>query len=130
MIKQPEPETFLQNLPTGFGVSQHHLLFGFGPGHAMQERNDMPPVKRAHLSVPDPAVEKEEKDFKEYLNPASLEILEGCKVEPGLADARPGEFFQFLRQGYFCVDSRTSRPGRLVFNRTVTLKDTWAKESA
>ena len=62
------------------------------------------------LSVPDPAAEKEEKDFKEYLNPASLEILKGCKVEPGLAAARPGELFQFLRQGYFCVDS-DSTPG-------------------
>jgi glutaminyl-tRNA synthetase len=78
------------------------------------------------LSVPDPAGEKEEKDFKEYLNPASLEILEHCKVEPGLAEAKSGEFFQFLRQGYFCVDpdSTAEMP---VFNRSVTLRDSWAK---
>ena len=78
------------------------------------------------LSVADPAEEKEEKDFKEYLNPDSLEILKGCKVEPGLAAAKPGEFFQFLRQGYFCLDS-DSTPEALVFNRSVTLRDSWAK---
>jgi len=78
------------------------------------------------LSVPDPAAEKEEKDFKEYLNPASLEILKGCKIEPGLAAAGPGQFFQFLRQGYFCVDA-DSTPELPVFNRSVTLRDSWAK---
>lgn len=78
------------------------------------------------LSVPDPAAEKEEKDFKEYLNPNSLEILKGCNVEPGLGAAKAGEFFQFLRQGFFCVDpdSTESLP---VFNRSVTLRDSWAK---
>ncbi len=78
------------------------------------------------LSVPDPAAEKEEKDFKEYLNPDSLEIVKGCKVEPSLAAARPGQFFQFLRQGYFCVDP-DSTPSLPVFNRSVTLRDSWAK---
>ena len=78
------------------------------------------------LSVPDPAAEKEEGDFKEYLNPASLEILKGCKVEPSLAAARPGQFFQFLRQGYFCVDA-DSTPEKPVFNRSVTLRDSWAR---
>ena len=78
------------------------------------------------LSVPDPAAEKEEKDFKEYLNPDSLEILKGCKVEPSLAQARPGDFFQLLRQGYFCVDP-DSTPELPVFNRSVTLRDTWAR---
>ena len=59
-------------------------------------------------------------------NSYPLEILKGCKVEPSLAEARPGEFFQFLRQGYFCVDpdSTESLP---VFNRSVTLRDSWAK---
>jgi glutaminyl-tRNA synthetase len=60
------------------------------------------------------------------LNPASLEIVRGSKVEPALAHAAPSERFQFERQGYFSVDP-DSRPGALVFNRTVTLKDTWAK---
>jgi glutaminyl-tRNA synthetase len=78
------------------------------------------------LAVPDPAAEKEEKDFKEYLNPNSLEILKGCKVERSLADARPGERFQFLRQGYFCVDA-DSTPELPVFNRSVTLRDSWAR---
>ena len=78
------------------------------------------------LSVPDPAAEKEEKDFKEYLNPDSLEILKDGKVERSLAEAKPGEYFQFLRQGYFSADP-DSTPERPVFNRSVTLRDTWAK---
>ena len=60
------------------------------------------------------------------LNPASLEVVRGCKVEPALAQATPATRFQFERQGYFCVDP-DSRPGAPVFNRTVTLKDTWAR---
>jgi glutaminyl-tRNA synthetase len=60
------------------------------------------------------------------LNPHSLEVLRACKVEPRLASAEPGSRFQFERQGYFCVDP-DSTPGRPVFNRTVTLKDSWAK---
>lgn len=65
-------------------------------------------------------------NFLDDLNPASLEVLTNCKVEPGLAAARPGDRFQFERLGYFCVDP-DSRPGRPVFNRTVPLRDTWAK---
>ncbi len=65
-------------------------------------------------------------DFLEYLNPASLETLSGCKVEPGLAAAPPGYRCQFERLGYFCVDP-DSAGGRLVFNRTVSLRDTWAR---
>ena len=61
------------------------------------------------------------------LNPRSLEVLEGCKVEPSLAEAEPGSRYQFLRQGYFCVDSVDSRPGALVFNRTVGLRESWAR---
>jgi glutaminyl-tRNA synthetase len=78
------------------------------------------------LSVPDPSAEKGENDFKEYLNPASLEILKGCKVERSLAEAKPGDFFQFLRQGYFCVDA-DSTPEMPVFNRSVSLRDSWTK---
>jgi glutaminyl-tRNA synthetase len=65
-------------------------------------------------------------DFRDNLNPDSLEVLKDVKVEPSLAGARPGSRFQFLRQGYFCVDP-DPREGKLVFNRTVTLRDTWAK---
>ena len=65
-------------------------------------------------------------DFKDALNPASLETLTGCRVEPCLAGAPPGSRYQFERQGYFCVDP-DSTGDRLVINRTVTLRDTWAK---
>ena len=66
-------------------------------------------------------------EWKSVLNPKSLEVLKGCRVEPALAGVKAGERFQFERQGYFCVDSSDSAPGRLVFNRTVSLRDTWAK---
>ena len=65
------------------------------------------------------------KDFLECLNPGSLEVLTGCKVEAGLSDAQPSDSFQFLRQGYFCADSKDSKPGHLVFNRSVSLKDSF-----
>jgi glutaminyl-tRNA synthetase len=67
-----------------------------------------------------------DKTFKDFINPDSLEVLNGCKLEPSLSKAAPGDFFQFERLGYFCVD-KTSGPDGLIFNRTVTLKDTWAK---
>jgi glutaminyl-tRNA synthetase len=68
-------------------------------------------------------------DFTEYLNPKSLEILRSCRLEPSLANAAPGSRFQFERLGYFCVDDRDSSDTALVFNRTVTLRDSWAKIS-
>jgi len=81
-----------------------------------------------HLfSVPNPADPKEGADFVSLLNPASLETLHACQMEPSLATAAPGTHFQFLRLGYFCMDAGDSGPDRLVFNRTVTLRDTWAK---
>lgn len=67
--------------------------------------------------------EPESDEFMDYLNPDSLTVLTGCKLERALGDAKPGESFQFMRQGYFCVDNRDSAPGRLVFNRSVSLKD-------
>lgn len=75
----------------------------------------------------DPDDLAEGEDYKTYLNPDSLQVLRGCKAEPSLAAAQPGERFQFERLGYFCVDSRDSRLGAPVFNRTVSLRDTWAK---
>ncbi len=78
------------------------------------------------FSVPNPLDAGEGKTYLDYLNPDSLQVLRGCKLEPSLAEARPGERFQFERKGYFCVDP-DSAPGRLVFNRTVTLRDSWAK---
>jgi glutaminyl-tRNA synthetase len=65
-------------------------------------------------------------NFKDYLNPKSLQALTACKMEPCLADASPGDRFQFLRQGYFCVDPDSTEDNP-VFNRTVSLRDTWAK---
>ena len=68
-----------------------------------------------------------DKDFLECLNPDSLEVLTGCKLEASLADAQPADRFQFLRLGYFCADSKDSKPGALVFNRAVSLKDGFKK---
>lgn len=73
--------------------------------------------------------EEEDGDYLENLNPESLEILKDCKLEPSLLGTAPGTTFQFLRLGYFCADP-DSTPERPVFNRTVTLRDTWAKISA
>ncbi len=67
-------------------------------------------------------------DFLELLNPASLKVLTGCKVEAGLKTAKPGESFQFMRQGYFCVDNKDSAEDHLVFNRSVSLKDGFKKK--
>jgi glutaminyl-tRNA synthetase len=72
--------------------------------------------------------ETEGKDFLEEINPASLEIVRGCRVEPSLRDAKPGDVVQFERLGYFCVDAE-SKPGALVFNRTIGLRDSWAKQA-
>jgi glutaminyl-tRNA synthetase len=69
---------------------------------------------------------EEGSDFTANLNPNSLEVLSSCRVEPGLANAAPGDRFQFLRLGYFCVDPDSSE-GALIFNRTASLRDTWAK---
>ena len=81
-----------------------------------------------HLFVkPNPDAVEEGEDFKTYLNPDSLEALTFCRVEPSLADAAPGNRYQFLRLGYFCVDTKDSNTEKIVFNRTVTLRDTWAK---
>ncbi|MCZ6444869.1 MAG: glutamine--tRNA ligase/YqeY domain fusion protein [Planctomycetota bacterium] len=78
------------------------------------------------FTVPDPTGDKSGKDYREFLNPDSLEVVSDCKVEPSLGKAQPGDRFQFERLGYFCID-RDSSDGRLVINRTVTLRDSWAK---
>jgi len=80
-----------------------------------------------HLFTRADPEEDEGGDFTVHLNPDSLRALKGCKVEPSLAAAVPGARFQFLRHGYFCVDTVDSRPGAPVFNRTVSLRDSWAK---
>ncbi len=78
------------------------------------------------FEVSDPSGDKE-KEFTDFINPESLKVLDNCKLEPGLSNAEVGDNFQFERLGYFCVDSKYSEKGKPVFNRTVTLRDTWAK---
>ena len=73
---------------------------------------------------PDPGAAE---DFRQLLNPASLQVVSGCKLEPSLSAAVPGNRYQFERQGYFCVDPDSTSAGKLIFNRTVTLKDSWTK---
>ena len=78
------------------------------------------------LTVEDPASEKD-KEYQDLINPQSLEIISNAKLEPFVKSSKPGDRFQFERQGYFCVDIKHTTKEKLVFNRTVTLKDTWAK---
>jgi len=77
------------------------------------------------FKVEDPS--NEEHDFKEYINPDSLQIISTAYAEPSLKNAKFDERYQFLRKGYFCLDKESSEE-KMIFNRTVTLKDTWAKE--
>ena len=79
------------------------------------------------FTVRDPASVAEGVDWKATLNPKSLEVITGAKLEPALASAAPESRWQFERLGYFCADRRDSKPGALVFNRTVTLRDEWAR---
>ncbi|MEO1904353.1 MAG: glutamine--tRNA ligase, partial [Methylococcales bacterium] len=74
------------------------------------------------FNVPQP---ESEDDFTTALNPNSLQVITGAKVENSLSDPSADEQYQFERIGYFCVDSKDSQPNQLVFNRTVTLRDTW-----
>jgi glutaminyl-tRNA synthetase len=79
------------------------------------------------FTAENPGDAEEGSDFKSSLNPNSLDILSACQAEPSLKGAEPGRRYQFMRQGYFCVDTADSVPDALVFNRTATLRDTWAK---
>jgi glutaminyl-tRNA synthetase len=97
--------------------------------HWVSARHAVPGEVRLYEHLfcrPDPGAEK---DLLEDLNPGSLEVVTGCKLEPALAETASGSTVQFERMGYFCADP-DSKPGRLVFNRTVTLKDTWARVQA
>lgn len=76
---------------------------------------------------PNPIGAKEDDNYKAFINPNSLEIKKNCYLEPSLKDAKPEDRFQFERIGYFCVDRYDSKPNHLIFNRTTTLRDTWAK---
>ena len=100
-----------------------------GTIHWVSELNHVKAEVRLYdrlFTVEDPEADKE-KDFKEFINPDSLVVLKNCLLEKSLEASSPGSQYQFERQGYFCVDSVDSKPENLVFNRTVPLRDTWAK---
>ncbi|MED6326058.1 MAG: glutamine--tRNA ligase, partial [Verrucomicrobiota bacterium] len=82
------------------------------------------------FTVEDPSREEDGETFIDHLNPDSLKVIREAKLEPGLADTEPGTLYQFERLGYFCADAKDSQPGKPVFNRTVTLRDAWAKQQA
>ncbi len=101
-----------------------------GTLHWVSAAQSIPATVRlySHLFTKENPLETDEGgDFTDYLNPDSLETLTSCRVEPSLADAVPGTSCQFMRQGYFCLDPVDSTDDALVFNRTVPLRDTWAK---
>jgi len=78
------------------------------------------------FTVPDPEARGDGEDWKSFINPDSLKVVQGCLAEPSLLDAKPGDKVQFERTGYFCMDP-DSRDGMPVFNRAVPLRDSWAK---
>jgi glutaminyl-tRNA synthetase len=98
--------------------------------HWVSAEHSLPAEVRLYESLftkRNPMAVDEGKEFTDYLNTASVNMVGGCRVEPSLGLAEPGARFQFERLGYFCLDTVDSGPGNLVFNRTVTLRDTWAK---
>ena len=103
-----------------------------GTIHWVSEAHALPAEVRLYAPLfdqEDPGSIASAEDLASVTNPESLQTLTGCRVEPSLADAAPGARYQFERQGYFCLDPDTE-PGKLVFNRTVGLKDAWARSQA
>ena len=118
-----DPATRGGNAPDGRKVK--------GTLHWVSEKHSLAAEIRLYdrlLSVPFPG--SGDTDFLKQMNPESLVVLPNARVEPSLAQAQPESRFQFERQGYFCADRRECKSGKPVFNRTVTLKDSWAKENA
>lgn len=104
-----------------------------GTSHWVSARHAVPAEVRLYdrlFNKPDPTDVPEGQDFKQNLNQDSLKVNAGAMLEPSLESAEPGSRYQFERLGYFCVDTVDSKPGKPVWNRTVTLKDTWAKLEA
>jgi len=117
-----DPETRGGNAPDGRKVKA--TLHWVSAEHALQAEVRI----YNHLFVKEnPADVKDGEDFTDYINPDSLEILDNCRLEPSLADIEPEDICQFERLGYFCADRYDCTKERLVFNRTVTLRDTWAR---
>jgi glutaminyl-tRNA synthetase len=117
-----DPETRGGSSPDGRKVK--------GTLHWVSEKHSVEAEIRLYdrlFSVPFPG--EQGADYMTQINPKSLEILKNTRVEASLLKAAPESRFQFERQGYFCVDRKDSKPGHLVMNRTVTLKDSWAKEN-
>lgn len=117
-----DPETRGGNAPDGRKVKG--TIHWVSAAHALEaEVRLYDYLFKAH----NPSTIAEGGHFSDHLNPESLEVLADCKLEPCLADIEPGSRFQFERLGYFCADAKESTPGKPVFNRTVTLRDTWAR---
>lgn len=117
-----DPETKGGNAPDGRKVK--------GTIHWVEDTHAVPATVRVYdrlFKTPEPDVVEEGHDFLENLNPDSLQVLEGCRLEAGLAGLPPETRVQFERLGYFVADWRDHRPGAPVFNKTVSLKDSWAK---
>lgn len=115
-----DPETRGGNTPDGRKIK--------GTIHWVDTATAIPAEVRLYdnlFSAADP--EDSESEFVEHLNPESLTVQTGCQVEASLAGVVPPRAFQFLRLGYFCLDSRNSRPDHLVFNRSVSLRDNWSR---
>ena len=117
-----DPETKGGNAPDGRKVKA--TLHWVSAAHAIEVETRL--YDRLFIKENPDDVE-EGSDFKSNINPNSLEILKGCFVEPSLTDAVPGLTYQFERQGYFILDPVASDQGKLVFNRTISLRDSWAK---
>jgi glutaminyl-tRNA synthetase len=134
--------TGIEKDPTTGEVSEVHCTYdpqtrsGFAPDgrkvdatiHWVSAAHALPAEVRLYdrlFGIADPLAG--EGDFTDYLNPNSLETITSCRLEPSLADTPPGGRFQFERIGYFCADASRSASGAPVFNRTVTLRDSWAK---
>ena len=118
--------TYFPDTKSGTGTSSKKAK---GTIHWVSARNNFEAEVRLYdrlFSVADPEG-SEGKVFTHFLNPSSLEILNNCKLEPSLEFAEPGEKFQFERIGYFCVDTKYTKKNAPVFNRIVTLRDSWAK---
>ena len=118
-----DPESFGGETPDGRKVK--------GTLHWVSAQNCIEAEVRLYdrlFNVPNPSDEEGVSSFAENLNPESLKVLNGCKLDKSLASAKPGDVFQFMRQGYFCVDSDSS-DDRLIFNRTVALKDSFSKKA-
>jgi glutaminyl-tRNA synthetase len=116
-----DPETRGGNTPDGRKVKS--TIHWVSAAHAVDAEVR---VYDTLFTKENPNEVEEGQDFIANLNPNSLDVLTGCKVEPSLRDATPGARYQFERMGYFCVDPDSS-PAKLVFNRTIGLRDTWAK---